>query len=250
MSYLRRIGYEHHPDVSIDTLKGMHRSHFLHVPFENLSIQRSEKIVVEPDSIYEKVVARGRGGFCLELSGLFAWALREIGFQVDVLGGRVIGPGGTLGPAHEHMALLVHPPQPGDGAWLADVGFGGQIPVPLRLEERGPQEALGRTCTVANDGDHWLVTASEPWSGEPPGTYLMTLQPRTFDEFAPACDWLQTSSDSWFTQGDLVTLPREQGRITYAGGRLITTTSAGREEEEVAPGELSDVLRKQFGLQL
>jgi N-hydroxyarylamine O-acetyltransferase len=32
-----------------------------------------------------QLVRRRRGGFCYELNGLFAWGLRELGFNVDIL---------------------------------------------------------------------------------------------------------------------------------------------------------------------
>ena len=77
-AYLQRIGYEGPVAPTVETLRGMHRAHFLQVPFENLDIQRGVPIVVDLDHNYDKIVTRGRGGFCLELTSLFAWALREI----------------------------------------------------------------------------------------------------------------------------------------------------------------------------
>ena len=120
-AYLQRIGYEGPVAPTVETLQGMHRAHFLQVPFENLDIQRGVPIVVDLDHNYDKIVTRGRGGFCLELTSLFAWALREIGFKVDILGGRVLAASGQLGEPLSHMALAVYLDEP----WLADVGFGG-----------------------------------------------------------------------------------------------------------------------------
>lgn len=244
-AYLARIGYDGPVEASLETLRGMHRAHFLHVPFENLSIQRRQTIVVRPDSNYEKIVERRRGGFCLELTGLFAWALREIGFQVDLLGARVMAPDGALSPPHSHMALLVHLDEP----WIADVGFGGQVAEPLRLHEARPQEVGPRTYVVANDGDHWFVTCSEPWQAQGASTYVFTLQPRTYEEYETVCHWLQTSEDSRFTQGDMVSLPSEDGRLTYSGGRLIVSSDAGRDETEVPPDHVPTMLRERFGLE-
>jgi N-hydroxyarylamine O-acetyltransferase len=244
-AYLDRIGYAGPVEVSLETLRGMHRAHFLRVPFENLSIQRGETITVDPAHNYEKIVTRRRGGFCLELSGLFAWCLREIGFEVDLLGARVMSATGAISEPHSHMALLVHLDEP----WIADVGFGGAVAEPLLLAERAPQVAGRRSYVVANDGDHWLVTCTEPWQAEGASTYLFTLQPRTYEGFEPVCHWLQTSPDSHFTAGDVVSLPLEEGRLTYAGGRLITTTDAGREETEVTPDALAGVLRAKFGIE-
>ena len=241
-AYLRRIGYAGPREPTLATLRGMHRAHFYHVPFENLDILARRRIEVDGAVNFAKVVNERRGGFCLELSGLFARVLRELGFVVDVLGGRVMGDGKLSEPL-SHMTLLVHLEEP----WIADVGFGGRIGMPLRLAERQPQEFESRQYVVANDGDHWFVTCSEP--GSPAGMYTFTLQPRAFDEFHEVCTWLQTSPDSRFTQGAIASLATDTGRRTLAGDRLITTNGSVRDERIVASDdERTSILREQFGL--
>ncbi|MBK9611552.1 arylamine N-acetyltransferase [Candidatus Amarobacter glycogenicus] len=246
-AYLQRIGYEGPVAPTVETLQGMHRAHFLHVPFENLDIQRGVPIVVDLDHNYDKIVTRGRGGFCLELTSLFAWALREIGFKVDILGGRVLAASGQLGEPLSHMALAVYLDEP----WLADVGFGGRVAQPLRLSERGPQTSGASTYTVANDGDHWLVTCLDPWLAlQAPRTYVLTLQPRELGEFAGVCHWLQTSPDSAFTRGDVVSLSTDHGRLSYSPGRLTIASGDTREEREVAPEGVGPALSEHFGIVL
>lgn len=243
--YLARIGYRGEVAPTIETLRGMHRAHFLHVPFENLNIQRGVPIVVDPVANYEKIVERGRGGFCLELTGLFAWALREIGFRVDVIGARVMTPDGAFGEPMSHMTLVVHLEE----RWIADVGFGGRVIQPLRMAEREPQIVGARRYVVANDGDHWFVSCHDPWlAPQAPRTYTFTLQPREFDEFVPVCGWLQTSPDSNFTRGDVVSLGAENGRISYSPGRLILAEGESRVETEVTESELPELLKERFGI--
>jgi N-hydroxyarylamine O-acetyltransferase len=246
-AYLERIGYDGTVEPTLETLRGMHRAHFLHVPFENLDIQRRVPIVVDPEAIFEKVVTRRRGGFCLELSGLFAWALREIGFEVDVHGGRMIMPDGVLGEPLSHMTVVVHLDEP----WVADVGFGGRLGYPLRMSERQPQSAGFRTSVVSNDGDHWFVSSVDPWlAPQAPRTYTFIRQPRPFEEFEAVCDWLQNSPDSGFTKGDVVTLGSDEGRTTYAGGRLLIARPEQREEVAVPKEDFPAVLEKHFGMRL
>lgn len=245
-TYLRRIGYDGPVRADLETLEGMHRAHWRTVPFENLNIQRGVPIVLDTARNYEKIVERRRGGFCLELTGLFAWALREIGFEVDILGARVLSPDGVLSEPLSHMALQVHLDEP----WLADVGFGGTISRPLRLQEAGPQTDGARSYRIANDGDHWLVTSlgNTTRSGANQ-QYLTTLKPREYEDFTGVCHWLQTSPDSLFTTGDLVTLATEEGRATYSEGRLIVTGPEGRVETEVPAHDVAGVLREYFGIE-
>jgi len=240
-AYLERIGYHGPVRVDLDTLRGMHHAHFLNVPFENLDIARGVRIEVDGEVNYRKIVASGRGGFCLELSGLFARALRQIGFRVDVLGARVLNEG-LIGYPNSHMTLLVHLDEP----WLVDVGFGGRIATPLRLESREPVMVGERRFVVDHDGDHWLLTASEPGSGTM--SYLFTLQPREWAEFEDACHWLQTSPESSFTQGDVVSLATPTGRKTYSRGRYIETEGESRSEREVAEEERAALIKERFGI--
>lgn len=246
-AYLERIGYDGPVNADLDTLRGMHRAHFLNVPFENLNIQRQVPIVVDTDQNFEKIVTRHRGGFCLELAGLFAWALREIGFDVDILAGRFMYPGGFLSEPGSHMVLAVHL----DEDWIADVGAGGRIAQPLRFDERGPQTTGATTCAVDNEGEVWFVTIEDPWTlPTQPRTYVFTRQPRAYEEFTNVCHWLQTSEDSSFTRGDMVTRSHANGRTTYAGGRLIQTDGDQRTETPVTPEALPATLRDHFGITL
>ena len=240
-AYLARIGYDGPVTPTLETLRGMHRAHFFHVPFENLDIARGVEIAVDEEVNFEKIVRRRRGGFCLEVTGMFARALREIGFRVDVVGARVRTEG-QLSAALSHMTLVVHLEE----AWVADVGFGGRIIEPLRMAERGEQVSGLRAYVVANDGDHWFVTCRE--GAAAPGMYTFVHQPRAFEEFRGVCRWLQTSPDSRFTKGDVVTLPTADGRVTYSTGRLTIAAGATRTETPVAAEELDAVLRERFGI--
>jgi len=243
-AYLKRIGYDGPRMANLDTLRGMHRAHFQSVPFENYDIHIGRRIEVDEAMNFEKIVTNGRGGFCLELSGTFARALRQLGFTVDVLSGRVMSEGKLSEPL-SHMTLLVHLEEP----WLADVGFGARVAEPLRLAERGVQQFGDRDYTIANDGDHWFLTCNEP--GSPQGFYVFTLQPRAFEEFDAVCHWLQTSPDSRFTQGPFATIPTDRGRATLAGPRLIVTEDGARQEHELGSEEERDaVLRERFGIVL
>jgi N-hydroxyarylamine O-acetyltransferase len=245
-AYLERIGYSGDTAPTLENLRAMHQAHFYNVPFENLDIKRGVRFTVaEEDLLFDKIVRRRRGGFCLELTGLFARMLREVGFSVDVLGARVFGAG-FLSYPNSHMVSIVYLDEP----WIADVGFGGRVIEPLRLNERGEQVFGPRRYVVANDGDHYFVTCDEA-GNPPPMTYAFTLQPREFSEFNQVCGWLQTSPDSRFTKGDVVSLATPEGRITLADTTLITTSEGTREERQLkSDDERARVLGEYFGLHL
>jgi N-hydroxyarylamine O-acetyltransferase len=263
-TYLARIGYDGDTSPTLENLRAMHRAHFLNVPFENLDIARGVPIVVDEAVNADKLMRRRRGGFCLEVTGMFARMLRALGYRVDVMGAQVeIANTPTFGSTVEtgdrpvewidaevlsrargHMVAVVHLDEP----WLADVGFGGRIIEPLRLGERGAQRFGIRTYEVSTDGERWRVACDEP--GTPPGSYQFLMQPHTFDAFHDVCRWLQTSPDSRFTRGDIVSLATPDGRVTFAEERLIVNVRGERTETDVPPEQKARVFRERFGIVL
>jgi N-hydroxyarylamine O-acetyltransferase len=74
------------------------------VPFENLDIARERPIRLTEEALWDKIVVQKRGGFCYELNGLFAWLLRQSGFDVSYLNARVYNGQGQLGIDFDHLA--------------------------------------------------------------------------------------------------------------------------------------------------
>jgi len=81
-AYLRRLGLQAPIATDLDGLRRLQRAHLEAIPFENSSVLRGEPIVLEEPPLVRKVVDEGRGGFCFELNGAFAWLLGVLGFEV------------------------------------------------------------------------------------------------------------------------------------------------------------------------
>ena len=109
-AYLSRIGYRGTLEPSAATLHALQQAHLLAVPFENLDIHLGRPIVLDQTALFDKIVARRRGGFCYELNGLFAVLLRELGFEVTLLSAGVARASGGFGPEYDHLTLLVDCP--------------------------------------------------------------------------------------------------------------------------------------------
>ena len=244
-AYLERINYKGPVEPTAETLRGLHVAHLLAVPFENLSIHASEPVVLEDPALYEKVVARRRGGFCYELNGLFAALLRALGFEVEMLSAGVMNRSGQFGPDFDHMVLLVKLEE----RWLADVGFGDSFVEPLRLDERGEQRQGARAYRIAEDGDRLTLFKKEA-GGDWVAQYRFGLTPRAYADYAEMCRFQQTSPESHFTQNRICTrLTREGGRVTLSGLRFIETDAGGRRERELSgEEEYADALREHFGV--
>lgn len=244
-AYLRRIGHSATVACSPDGLRALHRAHLLSVPFENLSIHGGDPIVLDDDSLFQKVVVQRRGGFCYELNGLFAALLRAMGFDVAMVSAGVMGSSGEFGPDFDHMALIV---TAGD-RWLVDVGFGDSFLEPLRLDEPDRQVDPAGVFRVAIDASgHWLLGRYDA-TGVPRPQYRFTEHPRAYADYAEMCRYHQTSPESPFTRQRLVTLATPDGRVTLGGMKFVETRGGTRHERELRDRqEYMRVLRDTFGV--
>ncbi len=245
-AYLERIGYRGPVAPAAETLRGLHVAHLLAVPFENLSIHAGEPVVLEDGALFDKVVARRRGGFCYELNGLFAALLGALGFRVEMLSAEVARRGGGFGPEFDHMALLVTL----EGRWLADVGFGDSFTEPLLLDERGEQRQGAGSFRVDEDGGRLLLLrrgAGGDWEPQ----YRFGLEPHTYADYAEMCRFHQTSPESHFTRAPLCSRLTAEGRVTLAGRRLIETRGAEKTERELSgDDEYAAALLEHFGVSM
>lgn len=243
-AYLKRINYNGSLEPTAETLRALQVAHLLAVPFENLSIHAGEPIVLNEDSLFQKIVANRRGGFCYEANGLFAGLLRALGFEVAMLAAGVAKRDGGFGPEFDHMTLMVTLAE----RWLADVGFGDSFLEPLLLDSRNEQVQGTRAFRIDADNSHLILQRREH-GGDWEPQYRFTLQPHTFADYEQTCHFHQTSPESHFTKAPLCSLATTDGRITLTGMRLITTSPQQRDEHPLTHREDFDrILRDQFGI--
>ena len=243
-AYLKRINYHGSLLPSAATLRALQLAHLQSVPFENLSIHSNEPIVLEDRALFEKVVARRRGGFCYELNGLFAALLRALGFKVEMLSAGVATADGGFSPDFSHMTLLVEL----DQRWLVDVGFGDSFRDPLLLDSDEEQSQGERSYKIIADGD-WRIMSQRDSGGEWKEQYRFTLQPRVYADYAAMCHFHQTSPESHFTRGRICSRATAGGRISLSEMRLITTNGTERHELNLTTDEeYVSALRDNFGI--
>ena len=248
--YLSRIGYSESIKPDAQTLRGLHRAHMFGVPFENLDIGRGRPIRLTEATLWEKIVVQKRGGFCYELNGLFARLLKQLGFDVTYLNARVYNRQGQLGIDFDHLALLVQ--IPGEtGRWLADVGFGDSFTEPLDFEESGEQ-TQGLRAYRLEQVQNGFVTWQKNYDGNWKRQYFFDLQSHKFPaEYEPACLYHQSSPNSSFTRGSIISRATPEGRVSLEAARLILTQSGQRTEQMIADTtEYNRLLKRYFGITL
>ncbi|QSE98671.1 arylamine N-acetyltransferase family protein [Fulvivirga lutea] len=215
-AYLDRLGCSEPTQTTFHYLKKLVLAHLLSIPFENLDIHDKIPITLNIDNIYNKIVARKRGGFCYELNGLFFHLLKSVGYDVRMISARVYGEDGSLSPEYDHLALLV---TINDTSYLTDVGFGEFAIIPLTINTEREQydgrkyyrvikELNGRYLVMHKDKNKWVYD------------YNFNLKPRSLDEFNQMCEFHQTNSESHFMKKRVCTILTKDGRITMADAEL------------------------------
>ena len=243
-TYLDRIQYHGSQLANFKTLRSLQLSHMLSVPFENLSIHAKEPILLDDESLFDKIVLRRRGGFCYELNGLFATLLRALGFDVALLSAGVAEADGGFGPDFDHMTLMVVL----EDKWLVDVGFGDSFRQPLLIDQRGPQVQGRRSYQIDTEGDYFILRQSED-GGDWQAKYRFTLRPHQIADYEEMCKYHQTSPQSSFTQGRVCSRATIDGRITLSDMQLIETKGGERRERTLRDEEeYAAVLAKDFGI--
>jgi len=249
-AYFERINYTKAAKPNTQTLYELHLAHMLAVPFENLDIELKRPIQIDDQSIWNKIVIKHRGGFCYELNGLFAWLLKQIGFEVTYLNARVYRQDGSLGIDFDHLALLVQIPGE-SGSWLADVGFGDSFDKPLRFEINTEQIQGLRVYWLEQVSAGYAVWRRN-YDGIQERKYFFDLIPHKFpEEYEAACLYQQTSPESGFTRGSIISRATEDGRVSLEDGRLILTTSGQRTEKPISnKEEYNKLLKEYFAVEL
>ncbi|MGW7574041.1 arylamine N-acetyltransferase family protein [Streptomyces sp. NPDC054765] len=247
-AYLDRIGVTRPASPDADALHALHLGHLRSVPFENLSIHLGEEIVLAEQPLLNKIVGARRGGFCYELNGAFAMLLGALGYEAELLSGRVFGADG-LGIPYDHLALRVQTPS---GPWLAGVGFGRHSHFPLRGDSRDEQSDPGGVFRIEETGEGDLDVLRD---GDP--QYRLEQRPRAYTDFEAGCWWHRTSPKSHFTRSLVCSRLTETGRVTLSGRTLVITGADGaegvhgvRDEREVGEDEVLAVYREYFGIVL
>ena len=243
-AYLARIGEKSPLAPTSDALLALHRAQCAAIPFENLDILLGRGISLDLPALEAKLVRGRRGGYCFEQNTLFRAALEAMGFRVTALAARV-RVGTTEIRPRTHMLLRIDLPE---GAFLADVGFGGDGLVhPIPLAE-GPETWVGGTGhRLRREGDLRVLEGNT--GGEWTDLYAFTLEPHFPVDFEMANHFTSTHPRSAFvlnltaqrTWPERRVILRNRDLSVRENGATATTTVRD-------PEHLLEVLASHFGL--
>lgn len=243
---MHRVGFSGSVRPSPDTLATLLRCHVLSVPFENLDVQLGIPVTNGIEAAFDKIVGHGRGGWCYEQNGLFGWALSEIGFDVTRVAAAVRRDERGAAAVANHLCLLVRLPDDSETVYLADVGFGGSMIMPIPLKASHHEQAPFRIGLRRLDDGHWQFREA---SGVESVSYDFLAEPGNESTMAEKCKQLQTDPNSSFVL-NLVAQKRTPETHVVLRGRVLTINSASGKETRMlqSRGDLADTLKQTFQL--
>lgn len=242
-AYLRRIGVDRIP-VSVEGLRILQSMQMKAIPFENIDALLGRIPSPERTDIEQKILARGRGGYCFELNAIAGAALEVFGFQARTVLARVRN-GSPQGGARMHQAFLV---KEGGRRWLFDTGFGGPGPIaPIDLDEEGPQFVANGTYRIRFDAAAGETVVEREQAQDWFALYGFDDDPVRTVDLDAANHLAATWPKSPFTRHLMMSRHGDEARSTIFNRRFQT---AGESRLLEGPEELRRVLAEHFDIEL
>lgn len=263
--YLRRIGLPDAPPRDASGIARMLQAHRQTIAFENLDIMLGRPIRIESETVFDKLVRGGRGGYCFEQNRLFSDMLAAIGLKNRPLLARVrLGQPSDFTPPRTHVLLLV---ELSDGLRIADAGFGGSYvpPLPLRdgaeaATDDGARHRLRRIGAIGLLSGEWLLERAGPAGatdgrgqvhGDWQPQYTFDLAEVAQDDLAQANHWTCTRPDTRFTSLHIASIALTDGFASMTDRQLSIWRDGATQVREIADAaEYGGVLCDVFGLEL
>ena len=258
--YLERIGYRGGREPNAANLAALVKAHRLAVPYETLDLWRGRHVTLATEELYDKIVTRRRGGYCFELNGLFAWLLRELGYNVREYFGRWLFGEDMMVPKRRHRVVAValegHPNQ------IVDAGIGMPfLMTPIDFVFDRPQTLGRQIYRIVRDPMPAAVVEIRKRNGDWDRLFSFDTAPQLPIDFAYVHYWCETHPESAFRRKVWVFLPMGDGSTKSIATELdpetgeptptfALTAPDGKQTRTPLRSEaaLAETLREHFGL--
>lgn len=246
-SYFKRIRINEIQGNSFENLRLLVKNHTRRIPFENLNPLLDIPVKLDLNSLIEKIIFGGRGGYCFEQNLLFMEVMQTLGYKVKPLAARVNSSGDAM-HARTHMFLLVNIE---DSQFLTDVGFGGMTPAsPLRFEIGLVQETPHTTYRISiKDGNYTLESVQDKiWKN----LYEFDFQKQFPVDFQMANWYTSTYPKSHFRHQLSIARTDKEKRFGLRNNQLSIHYKTGKTERKIlnSVSEIIQVLTEVFELNL
>ncbi|XP_077968648.1 arylamine N-acetyltransferase 1-like [Styela clava] len=140
---------------SLELLKDICMGSVSNIPYENLDMFGGERKIWDLPTIYQNIVEKKRGGFCFELNCLLQWALKLLGYKVELLKGKMYDSKNNLFQT-DHLVLMVS--WDNEEKYLTDVGWSGSsFVLPLNLKIGIEQAQPNGIYRLSENQDMYIV---------------------------------------------------------------------------------------------
>ncbi len=203
------------------------------IPFDSLDVWGAGICPsLKLQDIYEKIVEKGRGGYCFELNTFFRSLLNALGFDAYQAVAYILDLHGDPQPPTHNVVLCDL-----DGVrYFMDVGYGGPVPYKAMELKEGSQHGF-----VLRKKDLWYVYR-ETTEGLQPLTAFQEA-PATINDLIPLNFYVSQRPDIHFrhvihlnqrnADGSIYSLDGKQFKIHSASGTTIRELTAIEEVKEI-----------------
>jgi arylamine N-acetyltransferase len=251
-AYFRRIGHSGPSTATVHTLHALVAAHTRTIPFENLDPLLGTPVVdLSAEALADKLIDRGRGGYCYEHNGLMRYVLSELGFGVEALAGRVVWMlADDRLPARTHQVCAVTVPG-SDDRYLVDVGFGGQtLSSPIRLLVDEVQTTRHEPYRLRRLGDELMLEALVREKWQP--LYRFGEDPQPQIDLEVGSWYVSTHPESVFVVGLSAARVTDDARWNLRGRNLAVHGRDGTSKRTRldSADEVIEVLKHDFAINL
>ncbi len=244
-AYFQRIGYAGVRAPTLDTLRSIQLRHTETIAFENLNPLMRWPVRLDIESLQQKLVRDGRGGYCYEQNLLFCHVLKVLGFQVTGLAARVLWnePDAAITP-RSHMLLYV---ELHETPYIADVGFGILTPTgPLRLEPDVEQATPHEPFRLIRAGQEFVMQAKI--RGDWKTLYRFDIQEQLLPDYEVSNWYVSTHPDSIFVTGFMAARPAQDRRYALRNNEFAVHHLSGSTDRHIltSVAEMRETLESAF----
>nr|XP_023406814.1 arylamine N-acetyltransferase 1-like isoform X1 [Loxodonta africana] len=271
-AYFERIGYtDTGRKLDLETLTDILQHQIRAIPFENLNMHCGKAMEFDLEAVFDQIVRRKRGGWCLQVNHLLYWALTTMGFETTMLGGYVY-----ITPVDEYSSNMVHLllQVTIDGRnYIVDAGFGCsyQMWQPVELISGKDQPQTPGIFSLREEGAIWYLDQIRREQYIPNQEFLnsnlldkhkyrkiysFTLKPRSIEDFESVNTYLQTSPTSMFTGVSLCSLQTPEGVYCLVGFTLTSQRFNYKDNmdlvefKDLNENEVEETLKNLFNISL
>lgn len=237
---LARLGITDPVSCDVDGLNRLLFAQLTHIPFDSLDVWGAGSCPsLALNDIFEKIVEKGRGGYCFELNTFFRSLLNALGFSAFQAVAYILNPDGTPQPPAHNVVLC----DLAGKRYYMDVGYGGPVPFAAMELKAGSQQGF-----VLKKEDLWYVCRETAEGLKPLTAFRET--PATINDLIPLNFYVSQRPDIHFRHVIHLNQRNADGTIYSLDGKefKIHTPEGTTVRELTSIAEVKEIMGNFFGM--